>query len=104
MKKILEHIDDSMPDLISDLQTLIRQPSVSAKNEGIEKCAQLVSKMLRKSGIKSEILRLKGASPLVYGEIKSKKTLTEQYYFTIIMMYSPLSLLSCGMILPLVAK
>ena len=73
MKKILEHIDDSMPDLISDLQTLIRQPSVSAKNEGIEKCAQLVSKMLRKSGIKSEILRLKGASPLVYGEIKSKK-------------------------------
>ena len=73
MKKILEHIDDSMPDLISDLQALIRQPSVSAKNEGIEKCAQLVSKMLRKSGIKSEILRLKGASPLVYGEIKSKK-------------------------------
>src|SRR5574338_79144 len=73
MKKILAHVDRNMPSLISDLQTLIRQPSVSAKNEGIEQCARLVAKMLKKSGIKSEILRLKGVAPLVYGEIKSKK-------------------------------
>jgi acetylornithine deacetylase/succinyl-diaminopimelate desuccinylase-like protein len=73
MKKILQHVDRNMPGLVSDLQTLIRQPSVSAKNEGIEQCARLVAKMLKKSGIKSEILRLKGVAPLVYGEIKSKK-------------------------------
>lgn len=73
MKNILKHVDDSMSGLVSDLQTLIRQPSVSAKNEGIEQCATLVAKMLKKSGIKSEILRLKGVAPLVYGEIKSKK-------------------------------
>jgi acetylornithine deacetylase/succinyl-diaminopimelate desuccinylase-like protein len=62
-----------MADLVSELQTLIRQPSVSAKNEGIEECAQLVKKMLKKSGIKSEILRIKNVAPIVYGEIKSKK-------------------------------
>jgi acetylornithine deacetylase/succinyl-diaminopimelate desuccinylase-like protein len=62
-----------MADLVSELQTLIRQPSVSAKNEGIEECAQLVKKMLKKSGIKSEILRIKNVVPIVYGEIKSKK-------------------------------
>ncbi|AJZ75473.1 M20/M25/M40 family metallo-hydrolase [Candidatus Nitrosotenuis cloacae] len=73
MKKILQHIDHTMPSLVSDLQTLIRQPSVSAKNEGIEQCARLVANMLKKSGIKSEILRLRGVAPLVYGEIKSKK-------------------------------
>jgi len=73
MKNILKHVNNSMPGLVSDLQTLIRQPSVSAKNEGIEQCAILVAKMLKKSGIKSEILRLKGVAPLVYGEIKSKK-------------------------------
>jgi acetylornithine deacetylase/succinyl-diaminopimelate desuccinylase-like protein len=73
MKKILHYVDNIMPSLVSDLQILIRQPSVSAKNEGIEKCARLVAKMLQKSGIKSEILRLKGVAPLVYGEIKSKK-------------------------------
>ena len=69
----LKHIDTHMADLVSELQTLIRQPSVSAKNEGIEECAQLVKKMLKKSGIKSEILRIKNVAPIVYGEIKSKK-------------------------------
>ncbi len=69
----LKHIDSHMDNLISDLQTLIRQPSVSAKNEGIEECAKLVKKLLNQSGIKSEILRLKkGVAPVVYGEIKSK--------------------------------
>ncbi|MGI0057211.1 MAG: M20/M25/M40 family metallo-hydrolase [Nitrosarchaeum sp.] len=69
----LKHIDTHMDNLISDLQTLIRQPSVSAKNEGIEECAVLVKKILEKAGIKSEILRLKNVVPLIYGEIKSKK-------------------------------
>jgi acetylornithine deacetylase/succinyl-diaminopimelate desuccinylase-like protein len=70
----LKHIDTNMNHLISELQTLIRQPSVSAKNEGIEECAQLVKKILEKSGIKSEILRLKkNIAPIVYGEIHSKK-------------------------------
>ncbi len=69
----LKHIDSHMSSLVSELQTLIQQPSVSAKNEGIEECAQLVKKILEKSGIKSEILRLKNAAPLVYGEVKSKK-------------------------------
>jgi acetylornithine deacetylase/succinyl-diaminopimelate desuccinylase-like protein len=78
--KTLQHVDSHMENMISDLQTLIRQPSVSAKNEGIEECAKLVQKILKKSGISSEILRLKkNVAPIVYGEVKSiqnpKKTL-----------------------------
>ena len=69
----LKHIDTHMDSLISELQTLIQQPSVSAKNEGIEECAKLVQKILEKSGIKSEILRIGNVAPIVYGEIKSKK-------------------------------
>jgi acetylornithine deacetylase/succinyl-diaminopimelate desuccinylase-like protein len=70
----LRYVDTNMASLISELQTLIRQPSVSAKNEGIEECAQLVKKTLEKSGIRSEILRLKkNVAPIIYGEIKSKK-------------------------------
>jgi len=70
----IKHVDSHMNNLISDLQTLIRQPSVSAKNEGIEECASLVQKLLKKSGINSELLRLKkGVAPIVYGEIKSKQ-------------------------------
>jgi len=63
-----------MKGLISDLQTLIRQPSVSAKNEGLEECARLVAKIMRNSGIHSEVLYLrKGIPPVVYGEVKSKQ-------------------------------
>jgi len=74
MNKVLKHVDSNMKNLVSELQTLIHQPSVSAKNEGIEQCAKLVKKTLSKSGIRSEILRLgKNTPPLVYGEIRSKK-------------------------------
>jgi len=72
-KKTIIFVDKHMNDLLKDLQTLIKQPSISAKNEGIEECAVLVAKMLKKAGVSSEILRLnKTAAPLVFGEIKSK--------------------------------
>ncbi len=69
----LKHVDNHMDVLITDLQKLIQQPSVSAKNEGIEECAKLVKSLLESSGLKSEILRLKkGVAPIVFAEIKSK--------------------------------
>ena len=78
----LKHVDSNINNLISDLQTLIRQPSVSAKNEGIEECAKLVKKLLKKYGLKPEILRLKkGVAPIVYGEIKSKQNSTKTLMF-----------------------
>ena len=78
----LKHVDSHMDDLISDLQRLIRQPSVSAKNEGIEECAVLVKKMLKKIGVKSELLRLKkGVAPIVFGEIKSKQNPSKTLMF-----------------------
>ena len=55
----LKHVDSHMDDLISDLQTLIRQPSVSAKNEGIEECASLVKKLLKKIWNKIRNLEIK---------------------------------------------
>jgi acetylornithine deacetylase/succinyl-diaminopimelate desuccinylase-like protein len=80
--KVLKHIDQNMKSLVSDLQTLIRQPSVSAKNEGIEECANLVSKIMRGSGIKSEILRFgKKIPPIVYGEVRSKQNPSKTILF-----------------------
>ena len=71
---VLKQIDSNFDELVKELQILIQQPSVSAKNEGIEECAKLVEKILKKTGLKTEILRLKkGVAPIVYAEIKSKK-------------------------------
>ncbi|MGN6615399.1 MAG: hypothetical protein ACTHKC_10195, partial [Candidatus Nitrosocosmicus sp.] len=50
--------DDTMKELISDLQVLIRQPSVSALYQGLDECALLLSKMMNKAGINTELLYL----------------------------------------------
>jgi acetylornithine deacetylase/succinyl-diaminopimelate desuccinylase-like protein len=82
MKKILGWVDANIGELVSDLQSLIQQPSISAKNEGIEDCAKLVTKILKQSGIKSHILRLKkGIAPVVFAEVNSKKNPTKTLLF-----------------------
>ncbi len=69
-----QYVDKNMPALISDLQKLIQQPSISAKNLGLEECARLVVRIMNRSGIKAETLRLgKNVPPVVYGEVRSKK-------------------------------
>lgn len=73
-------VDSEMKGLISDLQTLIRQPSVSARRVGLLECANLVAHIMLKSGITSEVLYLDDLEndkkdippPIVYGEVKSK--------------------------------
>src|SRR5678815_4792419 len=77
-------VDENMSDLISDLQNLIRHPSISAINYGLEECAELLSNMMNKAGINTERLYLDqfdddnsregilNIPPLVFGEVKSK--------------------------------
>jgi acetylornithine deacetylase/succinyl-diaminopimelate desuccinylase-like protein len=47
-----------MKGLISDLQTLIKQPSVSAKKQGLTECAYLIASIMNKAGINAEVLYL----------------------------------------------
>ena len=66
-------MDAEMAGLISDLQALVRQPSVSAKKQGLIECAKLVMETMQRAGINSELLYLedKDIPPIVYGEVKS---------------------------------
>lgn len=66
------YIDGNTGRMVERLCRLVRQPSVSATGEGIDECAELVMDTLGESGIRSQILRLEGAAPLVYGEVVSK--------------------------------
>lgn len=73
MRAVLRSVDANFAGLVGDLRTLIRQPSISAKHEGIEECALLVSRIMKKSGINTQILRLgRGVPPVVFGEVRSK--------------------------------
>ena len=77
MTLIASRVDSDIETLTSQLQQLIRVPSVSAKKQlTMTKCAELVSDIMSDSGISSELLKLDGnseqVSPIVYGEVKSK--------------------------------
>lgn len=78
MTIIESRVESEIDILTSQLQQLIRVPSVSAKKQlTITKCAKLVSDIMSKAGIKSELLKLdynsEEIAPVVYGEVKSKK-------------------------------
>ncbi|MGE0690250.1 MAG: M20/M25/M40 family metallo-hydrolase [Candidatus Nitrosocosmicus sp.] len=75
--------DEQMQSIITDLQVLIRQPSISATCQGLKECATLLSKIMANAGIKSELLRLNvedqidnvtinPVPPVVFGEVRSK--------------------------------
>ncbi len=77
MTLIASRVDSDIETLTSQLQQLIRVPSVSAKKQlTMTKCAELVCKIMSDSGISSELLKLdynsEQVSPIVYGEVKSK--------------------------------
>jgi len=72
LEKIYTYIDAHADAFVEDLVRLVRQPSVSAKGEGIEECAELVEEMMREAGLSTKVLRGERGNPVVYGEVKSK--------------------------------
>ena len=72
VQKVLDYIDQNNQRFLADLEKLVRQPSVAAKNEGMKECAELVAKMMEKVGVQTELLEVPNAFPLIYGAILSK--------------------------------
>ena len=74
LEEVFEYIDLHADDFVKDLVKLVKQPSVSARGEGIEECARLVEKMMHDVGLTTKIFRGEEGNPVVYGEIRSKKS------------------------------
>jgi len=71
MEKIFQYVDQNLNRFIEELFVLVRQPSISARWEGVEECCKLLTGMMEEIGIKPRILPMGGKRnpPLVYGEI-----------------------------------
>ncbi len=61
-------IDERSESHLQDLCTLVAQPSISAHDEGVKECAQLLADMMKKRGIAAEVIPTPG-QPVVYGEL-----------------------------------
>lgn len=73
-KKFEHYVTENLDAFAKDVIRLSSQPSVSARKEGIEECATLVEQMLANTGATVKVLRMEGAAPLVFGELKSSRS------------------------------
>ncbi|MHB8566544.1 MAG: M20/M25/M40 family metallo-hydrolase [Nitrososphaerales archaeon] len=55
---------------ISDLCTLVSQPSVSATKEGLKECGEMVRQMMSELGFSARLLPVSNAPDVIYGELK----------------------------------
>ncbi|MGD8506267.1 MAG: M20/M25/M40 family metallo-hydrolase [Candidatus Bathyarchaeota archaeon] len=74
LKKVYAYIDTNQQEFVNDLVQLVKQPSVSARNEGIEECAKIVEEMMKNVGLSTLMIPEAQGNPVVYGEIKSKSS------------------------------
>jgi len=73
MRQVFERIDADRERAVRMLVKLGSQPSVSARGEGIAECAKLVAGLLHELGAAPKVYDLGEGSPVVAGEIKSKR-------------------------------
>jgi acetylornithine deacetylase/succinyl-diaminopimelate desuccinylase-like protein len=73
-KAMRDYIHANQARFVKQIMELSAQPSVSARNEGVEECSGLVKKMVEEIGGTTRVLRLDGVAPVVYGEIKSSRS------------------------------
>lgn len=73
MEPVYQYIEDNRQRFISELFTLLKQPSISSQGIGVKECAELLAQMMTDAGIGCEILPMGGSSnpPMVYGELSS---------------------------------
>lgn len=81
LASVFHYIDEHQPEHLERLKALIRVPSISAEDRGMQECAQLVASYFRGLGCRRvEIVPTKG-HPVVYGECEAGKPVTLLVYF-----------------------
>ncbi|MEO8026007.1 MAG: M20/M25/M40 family metallo-hydrolase [Bryobacteraceae bacterium] len=58
-------------DILNEFVRLLSIPNIASDKANIEKNAQTIAGMLTARGVASKLLRVEGANPLVYGEIRT---------------------------------
>jgi acetylornithine deacetylase/succinyl-diaminopimelate desuccinylase-like protein len=71
VEDIYDYIDANADEYIRDLQTLVRQPSISAQNVGLRECAELVLRMMQGDGLDAQLHELDGGPPVITGHMKT---------------------------------
>ena len=74
MQAVYDYIDAHADEYIRDLQTLVRQPSVSAQGIGLRECAELVRDMMHRDGLDAQFHELDGGPPVIIGHMTTPRS------------------------------
>ena len=80
MQEVRRYVEKNKDDIISDLRNLVKHPSISAQNVGIDECALALNSIMKDAGIESSIIRIENGNPIVYGEVKGSSDKTLLFY------------------------
>ncbi len=81
LEKVFQHIDRHQDEHLERIMELIRVPSISAENRGVNECAELLAASYKELGCGSvEIVPTEG-HPVVFAEYNSGKPITLIVYF-----------------------
>ena len=70
MESIFRYVEENKGRFIEEIFELIRKPSISAKNEGMEECAELFGYRMEEIGIETQIIP-SGGPAYLFGEMKN---------------------------------
>ncbi|MCG7344007.1 M20/M25/M40 family metallo-hydrolase [Sporosarcina sp. ACRSL] len=66
--EVKNRIEENKEEYMETFLSLLRQPSISSTNYGIEDCAELLKTIMERAGIDVKVMPTDG-SPVVYGEV-----------------------------------
>ena len=73
VRKAWSYAKSNKSKFVSELEELVRQPSVSAQKIGLAECAELVRGKMSSLGLRTLTIPVSGGPDVVYGEIKGAK-------------------------------
>jgi len=71
MRNLYSYINENSEKFLQELVSLVKHPSISARKEGVQECADIVEKLLLKTGFSTKVIPEKNGNPVIYGELKS---------------------------------
>src|SRR3712207_9356511 len=66
LEAVWTYVDEHAEEMLEQLKTLVRQPSISAQDVGVKECAELLAGMMRADGIDTRVLPTAG-QPVIVG-------------------------------------
>jgi acetylornithine deacetylase/succinyl-diaminopimelate desuccinylase-like protein len=80
MKKAFEYIDKNFDRMVGELQEICKQPSIAARNIGMEETAKKVFEKMQSLGMNCQLIPVENGYPVLIGEIKGETDKTILFY------------------------